>query len=317
MNKAAEAAGERWLPGDRLADVRLRALDGSSQTLHAEFAGAPLWLATPVDNEAARALPAPPPGVVALCVGAMAPVAGPAPWRAFTADARWCAALGAGVLWQVDANLRLQASHPLPVTVAPGRPVAVPELSSAQTGLIAPILQVPDVFEPELCAALIRHLEIDCGGGDVSAVLVLEGGQQRLQVDPSIKQRREVIPRDPALEARMHERLLRRALPEIARVFNFEVKRRDPFKLLAYPEDAGYFRAHRDNETPDVAHRRFALSVNLNQGDYVGGEFRYPEFGLHRFSPPTGAALVFSCSMLHEVLPVERGTRYAMTTFLA
>jgi predicted 2-oxoglutarate/Fe(II)-dependent dioxygenase YbiX len=317
MNNAAEAAGERWLPGDRLPDVRLRALDGSSQTLHAEFAGAPLWLATPVDEAAARALPVPPLGVVALCVGAMAPIAGPAPWRAFAADARWCAALGAGLLWQVDANLRLQASHPLPVTVAPGRPVAVPELSSAQTGLIAPILQVPDVFEPELCAALIRHLEIDCGGGDVSAVLVLEGGQQRLQVDPSIKQRREVIPRDPALEARMHERLLRRALPEIARVFNFEVKRRDPFKLLAYPEDAGYFRAHRDNETPDVAHRRFALSVNLNQGDYAGGEFRYPEFGLHRFSPATGAALVFSCSMLHEVLPVERGTRYAMTTFLA
>ncbi|MGO4222728.1 2OG-Fe(II) oxygenase family protein [Lysobacter sp. TAF61] len=320
MNKAAEAAGERWLPGDRLPDVRLRAHVGSSQTLHAEFAGAPLWLATPVDEAAARALPSPPPGVVALCVGEAMPGAAPAPWQAFAADPRWCAALGVGVLWQVDANLRLQAAHSLPVaaTVAiAAAPAPVPELSWRQTGLIAPVLQVPDVFEPELCAALIRHLEVDCGGGEVSAVLVLEGGQQRLQVDPSIKQRREVIPRDPALEARMHERLMRRALPEIARVFNFEVKRRDPFKLLAYPQDAGYFRAHRDNETPDVAHRRFALSVNLNQGDYAGGEFRYPEFGPHRFSPATGAALVFSCSMLHEVLPVESGTRYAMTTFLA
>jgi hypothetical protein len=26
---------------------------------------------------------------------------------------------------------------------------------------------------------------------------------------------------------------------------------------------------------------------------------------------------VFSCSLLHEVLPVEKGTRYAMTTFLS
>jgi predicted 2-oxoglutarate/Fe(II)-dependent dioxygenase YbiX len=313
----AAAASERWLPGDRLPDVRLRAHDGSSQTLHAEFAGAPLWLATPVDAAAARALPAPPAGVIALCVGADAALPPPAPWQAFAADPRWCAALGSGLLWEADANLRLQACHALPLAVAPMSPVAALALSSSQTGLIAPILQVPDVFEPELCAALIRHLEIDCGGGDVSAVLVLEDGQQRLQVDPSIKQRREVIPRDPALEARMHERLMRRALPEIARVFNFEVRRRDPFKLLAYPQGAGYFRAHRDNETPDVAHRRFALSVNLNQGDYDGGEFRYPEFGLSRFSPATGAALVFSCSMLHEVLPVERGTRYAMTTFLA
>lgn len=316
MNQAA-AASERWLPGDRLPDVRLRDDSGLGQTLHAEFAGAPLWLATPSSAAAAAALPQPPEGVLALCVGASAPAGAPPGWRALSADARWCAALGSDLLWRVDANLRLCMSQPLPVTAAPVPPADIPVLTSAQTGLIAPVLQVPDVFEPELCAALIRHLEVDCGGGDVSAVLVLEGGEQRLQVDPSIKQRRETIPRDPSLEARMHERLMRRALPEIARVFNFDVRRRDPFKLLAYPEGAGYFRAHRDNETPDVAHRRFALSVNLNQGDYAGGEFRYPEFGPHRFSPATGAALVFSCSMLHEVLPVERGTRYAMTTFLA
>jgi len=57
----------------------------------------------------------------------------------------------------------------------------------------------------------------------------------------------------------MHERLERCALPEIARVFNFGVTRRDPFKLLAYPGQPGYFRAHRDNETPDeraLRHRK-------------------------------------------------------------
>jgi len=259
----------------------------------------------------------PPEGVTALCVGPEAPIGAPAPWRAFAADPRWCDGLGTDLLWRVDANLRLLERHVLPVRSTLGPAAAMLPLPAAQTLGIAPVLQVPGVFEPELCAALIRHLEVDCGGGDVSAVLVMQDGEQRLQVDPGIKQRRETIPRDPQLEARMHERLMRRALPEIVRVFNFEVRRRDPFKLLAYPENAGYFHAHRDNETPDVAHRRFALSVNLNQGDYTGGEFRYPEFGPHLFSPPTGAALVFSCSMLHEVRPVERGTRYAMTTFLA
>jgi len=314
MNAAASA---HWLPGDRLPDVRLRADDGTSRTLHAEFAGRPLWIATPVDAASAAQLPRPPDGVIALCVGPSEPEDAAPGWLAFAADPRWCAGLGIGLFWQADANLRLQASQALPIEAVPKVAADVDALHGEQTIAIAPVLQIPGVFEPELCAALIRHLEVDCAGGDVSAVLVMQDGEQRLQVDPDIKQRREVIPRDAQLEARMHERLMRRALPEIGRVFSFEVRRRDPFKLLAYPENAGYFRAHRDNETPDVAHRRFALSVNLNQGDYTGGEFRYPEFGPHLFSPPTGAALVFSCSMLHEVRPVERGTRYAMTTFLA
>jgi len=314
MNAAASA---HWLPGDRLPDVRLRAADSTSRALHAEFAGLPLWIATPVDAASAAQLPTPPEGVYAICVAPAVPEGAPSGWHAFAADPRWCAGLGTGLFWQADANLRLRASQPLPLASVPALPPGVEPLRGERTLAIAPVLQIPDVFEPELCATLIRHLEVDCGGGDVSAVLVMQDGEQRLQVDPNIKQRREVIPRDAQLEALMHERLLRRALPEIARVFNFEVRRRDPFKLLAYPENAGYFRAHRDNETPDVAHRRFALSVNLNQGDYEGGEFRYPEFGPHLFSPPTGAALVFSCSVLHEVRPVERGTRYAMTTFLA
>lgn len=314
MNAAASA---HWLPGDRLPDVRLRADHGTSRTLHAEFAGRPLWIATPVDAASAARLPRPLDGAIALCVGPAVPEGAAPGWLAFAADPRWCAGLGIGLFWQADANLRLQASQPLPIDAVPKMAADVEALRGEQTIAIAPVLQIPGVFEPDLCAALIHHLEVDCAGGDVSAVLVMQDGEQRLQVDPDIKQRREVIPRDTQLDARMHERLMRRALPEIARVFNFEVRRRDPFKLLAYPENAGYFRAHRDNETPDVAHRRFALSVNLNQGDYTGGEFRYPEFGPHLFSPPTGAALVFSCSMLHEVRPVERGTRYAMTTFLA
>lgn len=312
-----QAVGERWLPGDRLPDVRLRSRDGTSTTLHADFAGAPLWLALPATPAEAEGLPSPPTGVVALCIGIVEAERAAAGWRTFAADERWCAGLGRGTFWQVDANLRLQACHALPLSVTPTLPVVVEPLSAIRTAHVAPVLQIPDVFEPELCAALVRHLQVDCDGGETSTVLVLEGDRQVRQIDAGIKQRRESVPRDSALDARMHERLMRRALPEIARVFQFETRRRDAFKLLAYPENAGYFRAHRDNETPDVAYRRLALSVNLNQGDYTGGEFRYPEFGPHLFSPPTGAALVFSCSVLHEVLPVQRGTRYAMTTFLA
>jgi hypothetical protein len=43
---------------------------------------------------------------------------------------------------------------------------------------------------------------------------------------------------------------------------------------------------------------------------------RFPEFGLRRYKAPTGGAIVFSCSLLHEALPVTRGLRYATLPFL-
>jgi predicted 2-oxoglutarate/Fe(II)-dependent dioxygenase YbiX len=312
----SEPVTTRLLPGDRLPDVWLRQADGMRVGLHAEFAGSPLWLAHPGSARSAQALPAVADGVTALCVGPEI-FDVPSAWRAFSADPRWRALLGEDVLWEADTNLRLQVGHSVPLSSTLPTPLAPRPLTTRETATLAPVLQIPDVFEPEFCAELIRHLQLDCDGGEPSGVVVFEQGRATLQIDPGIKQRRESPPRDPALETRMHERLMRRALPEVARVFNFPVSRRDPFKLLAYAEGSGYFRAHRDNETADVAHRRFALSVNLNAADYVGGEFCFPEFGPHRFAPATGGALVFSCSLLHEVLPVERGTRYAVTTFLA
>lgn len=311
----AGASAERLLPGDRLPDVRLHSESGHSRSLHGCFAGAPLWLARSSSVGAAASLPPVPAGVTALCVADVLYTAVPRGWVSLRADPRWLDLVDPDRLWLADANLRLQASYPL--HESPGAPAAPAGAVLAEsTRGAAPVLQVPDVFEPELCKAIIRHLEVDCEGGEMSRVRVLEGDEQILQLDPSIKRRRESLPRDRALEDRMHERLMRRALPEIARAFNFTASRRDALKLLAYPEGAGYFRAHRDNDTPDVAHRRFALSINLNHGEYTGGDFRYPEFGPHLYAPATGSALVFSCSLLHEVLPVESGTRYAMTTFL-
>jgi predicted 2-oxoglutarate/Fe(II)-dependent dioxygenase YbiX len=310
----AGASVERLLPGDRIPDVRLHAESGYSRTLHAHFAGTPLWLARPSLAEAAATLPQVPAGVTAICVAEVLYASVPDGWLALRADTRWLDLIEPDQLWRADANLRLQAAYPL--HEARGLPVALAADLAASTRGAAPVLQIPDVFEPDLCKAIIRHLEVDCEGGELSRVLVMEGSEQVLQLDPSIKRRRESLPRDKGLEDRMHERLMRRALPEIARVFNFTANRRDALKLLAYPEGAGYFHAHRDNDTPDVAHRRFALSINLNHGEYQGGDFRFPEFGPHLYAPATGTALVFSCSLLHEVLPVQSGTRYAMTTFL-
>jgi predicted 2-oxoglutarate/Fe(II)-dependent dioxygenase YbiX len=78
----------------------------------------------------------------------------------------------------------------------------------------------------------------------------------------------------------------------------------------------GHFRAHRDNTTKGTAHRRFAVTINLNADEFGGGELRFPEFGPRSYRAPTGGAVVFSCSLLHEALPVTSGRRYAFLPFL-
>jgi predicted 2-oxoglutarate/Fe(II)-dependent dioxygenase YbiX len=65
-----------------------------------------------------------------------------------------------------------------------------------------------------------------------------------------------------------------------------------------------------------VAFRQFAVSINLNTGDYTGGELEFPEFGPDLYLPPAGAAAVFSASLLHAARPVLTGSRYVLLTFL-
>jgi predicted 2-oxoglutarate/Fe(II)-dependent dioxygenase YbiX len=72
---------------------------------------------------------------------------------------------------------------------------------------------------------------------------------------------------------------------------------------------------HRDNTTKGTAHRRFAVSINLNR-DFEGGNLSFPEYGPKQFKPPPGGAVVFSCSLLHTVSPVTRGLRYVFLPFL-
>ena len=57
--------------------------------------------------------------------------------------------------------------------------------------------------------------------------------------------------------------------------------------------DGAVFHPHRDSTTQGTAHRRFACSINLNAGDFDGGDLRFPEYGMRTYRPPTGGAVVF------------------------
>ena len=114
----------------------------------------------------------------------------------------------------------------------------------------------------------------------------------------------------------MPARILRRLVPEIARALQFQATRIERYIVACYDaETGGYFQPHRDNTTKGTAHRRFAVSINLNDA-FEGGEIGFPEYGPKSFKLPTGTACVFSCSLLHEPMHVTKGRRFVLLAFL-
>jgi peroxiredoxin/predicted 2-oxoglutarate/Fe(II)-dependent dioxygenase YbiX len=186
-----------------------------------------------------------------------------------------------------------------------------PEAAARST---APLLTIPRVFEPELCAALIHYYE-EQGGGESGFMRDIDGKTVGI-VDYSQKRRKDREITDETLRKACMVRVYNRVLPEIAKAFQFEATRIERYIVACYEaETGGHFRAHRDNTTRGTAHRRFAVSLVLN-AEFEGGGVRFPEFGRRSYQPPAGGALVFSCSLLHEVAPVTAGKRYAGLPFL-
>ncbi len=190
-----------------------------------------------------------------------------------------------------------------------------PGPAAARPGVFqAPVLIIPGVFEERLCKDLIDGHEK--GNRFQSGFMVERDGLTVLANDPSHKRRTDWMIDDKELQDACSRRIQRRVAPEIQRAYQFDVTRIERFLVACYDDaDKGHFAQHRDNTTRGTAHRRFAVSVNLNTG-YEGGELAFPEFGQARFKPPPGGACVFSCSLLHQATPVTRGRRFVFVPFL-
>ncbi|PHQ61847.1 MAG: hypothetical protein COC10_11460 [Sphingobium sp.] len=143
-----------------------------------------------------------------------------------------------------------------------------------------------------------------------------ENGITMLRVDHNHKRRRDQVIEDQAMVDLLKARINIALRPMIQRAFQFDATRIERFLVACYDAREGsHFRPHRDNTTKGTAHRRFACTINLNEEAFDGGELCFPEFGQRRYRAPTGGAIVFSCSLLHEALPVTRGRRYAFLPF--
>jgi predicted 2-oxoglutarate/Fe(II)-dependent dioxygenase YbiX/peroxiredoxin len=220
-------------------------------------------------------------------------------------------------LWVVlDPTLRVIEATPFNATTDPeellARVAALPP-AGAQNAW-PPVLSLPHVLEPELCALLIARHKKD--GGFVSGFMAEQDGKTVMMHDQAHKRRRDVIIEELELMKTLQGRVHRRIVPEVAKAFQFKCTRMERYLVGCYTaEDGGHFRPHRDNTTSGTAHRRFAVTINLN-ADFEGGELSFPEFGPRRFKPSPGGAMVFSCSLLHMVHPVTKGARYAFLPFL-
>ncbi len=177
----------------------------------------------------------------------------------------------------------------------------------------APVLVVPRVMSADLCGQLIAAYHQD---NEASGVYRQEQGKAIYEPDPEVKIRREHrMTHGHPLWQTVERRLRLCLLPEIQWAFNYEVTHFEGVKVVAYDaRDGGHFAPHRDNDGEDTAHRRFAMTLNLNTDDYRDGELCFPEYG-QCFKPEVGAAVVFSCNLAHQASPVTEGVRFALVSF--
>ena len=174
----------------------------------------------------------------------------------------------------------------------------------------APVLVLPNVFDAGLCRHLIGLY--DANGGGESGVMRNNVGL----LDRSFKSRKDYSLEDPKLVAHVQGLIARRVLPEIEKLFFMKITRMERYMVGCYSaEDGGHFRPHRDNNSEITAHRRFAVSINLN-ADFEGGEVSFPEYNPRGIKAPAGWAVVFPCAALHMVSRVTSGRRYAFLPFV-
>jgi len=217
----------------------------------------------------------------------------------------------------IDPTFRIAMAEPIENTAAVLTYLdeALQDEPVPPAGPIAPLLVLPRVFEPAFCAELLAYFHRSEPTESGFAIDV--DGRTVLQVNPFLKRRTDVTIEDEALIAGVRMRLETRLFPMIKRAFGWQAKHIERYLICRYDGgDKGFFFPHRDDVTAGTAHRKFAVSVNLNAEDYEGGELRFPEFGRRTSKPPTGGAGVFACNMLHEATPVTRGVRYTVVPFL-
>ncbi len=162
-----------------------------------------------------------------------------------------------------------------------------------------PVLLVPNVLSESLAQRLVAFLD--------------EHEEEAFKNTGDYKSRHHIHP-DKELERELDDKLSKSLLPEIEKVFYSQISHRETYKVCCYAADAnGSFGKHRDTIDPHL-HRRYALTLALND-DFEGGGICFPEYTDELLQIPKGWAVVFPGSLFHRVDPIGVGRRYVLVSF--
>ena len=180
----------------------------------------------------------------------------------------------------IDRSFRIAAAEPIEHTGAvldrlERELAAEPALPD---GPFAPVLTLPNIFEPEFCTALIDYFQ--AREPMESASPPMWAGARSISINPRLKRRQDVTVEEADMLAAIRSKLEARLLPMVKRAFGWQATEIERYLVTRYGEhDQGFFSPHRDDVTAGTAHRKFAVTLNLNADEYEGGELRFPEFG--------------------------------------
>ena len=237
------------------------------------------------------------------------------------------AALGA-VSIVLDANRRMLArleggaNAPQAIRAARILDDIAPPAPVQRLGAHPPVLVIPRALSLDDCERLIAHWHKPVRtweptpGGQCGAYAAERGDfKLRETLYGSVVQ---MIVRDEGIQALVDAKLMRRVLAEIENAFQTTLAHREAYRIACYDaaEDGG-LPQHRDNNSEPTRDRRFTVSVTLNAGQYAGGQLRFREFGEQLYEVETGTAIIWSASLLHEVLPVTKGKRFMIGTHMS
>ncbi|MEQ9331519.1 2OG-Fe(II) oxygenase [Thalassobaculum sp.] len=180
----------------------------------------------------------------------------------------------------------------------------------------APVMLLPNLLDQDLRDRLIAAFKADNREGTV-AIVDAQGNPTIVEM-PDRKRRRDLtLDRGGPLYAEIHTAIAQRLMPELWKAWWIDRLQTEAFYVASYQAERGdFFSAHRDNNLPSTERRRIAVSIELND-DYEGGGLVFPEYSDDRWRAPAGGGLVFSCSLMHEAVPVTAGLRYVLLVFLA
>jgi len=187
-------------------------------------------------------------------------------------------------------------------------------------GVHAPILLLPGTLPPELCEALVRHydrdLPVHASDGFTSPGYGREPGEFKVRHEAGYGRMTELVLLDPALVARLDGILRQQVIPRIAEAFRGRIGKREPWRIAGYEAPDGFVGPHTDAATEATRGRNFTVTVNLNAGEYEGGDLRFPTFADGAYAVERGTGIVWAATLRHEVLPVTRGRRFILGVHL-